>query len=266
MLADRLRNVRYLGPLRDVPGRRYDVPKYIEPNRWANGMAAWDRLAESTDEFVEQCGHWLESLGSGYQLQRRRFFEIAEDDPFLWMLTSGKAHEVMESDEIRRQMDQYPVQAEIRLVDINTGQLLSPQDVGVGISQVVPVIVSACDDHGGMTAIEQPELHLHPAMQVSLGDLFLLKSLHTFKEPLIIETHSEHLLLRVLRRIREQHEKENISPIWQDLEIHPDNICVVYVWQKNGSTNAQRLKITDEGEFMDKWPNGFFEERAEELF
>ena len=47
-----------------------------------------------------------------------------------------------------------------------------PQDVGVGLSQLIPVIVAALDKQSGFLAIEQPELHIHPAWQVVLGDLF----------------------------------------------------------------------------------------------
>lgn len=261
-----LQEFRYLGPLRKIPSRRYLVPKRIKIERWADGMAAWDRLASKSEKLANECRDWLVRIGSGYGLKPRRIYEVSEVDPFLWMLTSGKAHEVMEEEEIRRQLSDYPVRVEIQLIDINTGRMLAPQDVGVGISQVVPVIVAACDECEGLTLIEQPELHLHPAIQVNLGDLLASCAIGR-QMPLLVETHSEHILLRILRRIREQYEEDDIlPPLGYNKTITPDHISVVYLWQEEGQTKVQSLEIDEKGEFKEHWPHGFFEERAEELF
>ena len=63
--------------------------------------------------------------------------------------------------------------SEIALRDFEKGIIVAPSDVGVGISQMIPVIVGCLRDHQGILAIEQPELHVHPAIQVGLGDLFI---------------------------------------------------------------------------------------------
>ena len=62
---------------------------------------------------------------------------------------------------------------EIALRDFQKGILVAPGDVGVGISQMVPVVVAALRKRDGILAIEQPELHIHPAIQVGIGDLFI---------------------------------------------------------------------------------------------
>ena len=89
------------------------------------------------------------------------------------------------------------------------------EDVGSGIGYVLPVLASlSCD---GISLIQQPELHLHPALQSSLGDI-IVKSVenktknHAFT---LVETHSEHLLLRVMRLIGSAKDREDevISPL-----------------------------------------------------
>ena len=73
---------------------------------------------------------------------------------------------------------------------------------------MIPVIVGCLRDKQGILLIEQPELHVHPAIQVGLGDLFIrrdsdARELVGAGKTLLIETHSEHIMLRLLRRIRE---------------------------------------------------------------
>jgi predicted ATPase len=108
--------------------------------------------------------------------------------------------------------------------------------------------------------IEQPELHVHPAMQAEMGDLFI-NSLNQGGPNLFVETHSEHIMLRILRRIRETSEDENPA-----FKIAPDDIAVYSVINDRQITDAIQIPITEDGEFLFPWPNGFFPERAKELF
>ena len=111
-----------------------------------------------------------------------------------------------------------------------------------------------------MVAIEQPELHIHPALQVQLGDLFIEQSKGR-KKFFLIETHSEHLLLRILRRIRET--AEELAPDEVKLS---RNVAIYYVESENGSTVVNRIGLNESGRFTDRWPRGFFEEREKEYF
>ncbi len=92
---------------------------------------------------------------------------------------------------------------DIRLYDIRKNTPVSHRDVGIGISQVLPVLVNAYASKNAIIAMEQPEIHLHPALQAELGDVFIESALGENKNRFILETHSEHLILRILRRIRE---------------------------------------------------------------
>ena len=155
-----------------------------------------------------------------------------------------------------------PVQQEVQLETVGSGMSVRTSDIGVGISQILPVVVAALDpDCPAITAIEQPELHVHPRLQVELGDLFAqsVEKGGIF----LIETHSEHLMLRLLRRIEETASGE--LPEGKPA-LKPDQVSVVYVDQVEGEVRATRIRIDETGEFIDRWPQGFFDERTDELF
>jgi predicted ATPase len=141
---------------------------------------------------------------------------------------------------------------------------LSPSEVGVGLSQVLPLVVAAHSVKSGIVSIEQPELHIHPAFQVELGDLFTQLEVPKSRRPMfLIETHSEHLMLRLLRRIRETTDGElekNVS------SVKPEDISVIYLETGEAGIKTSRIEIDESGEFIQRWPNGFFAERSEELF
>lgn len=114
----------------------------------------------------------------------------------------------------------------------------------------------------GMFLIEQPELHNHPSVEVGLGDLFV-ETIHQKHCRFILETHGEHLMLRMLRRIREMSEGELPEGVTGLL---PEELAVYVIERTPAGVSAKRLRISETGDFIDKWPNGFFRERSKELF
>ena len=149
------------------------------------------------------------------------------------------------------------------LIDKRTGTPVSHRDVGIGVSQVLPVLVSAYASENKLLAIEQPEIHLHPALQAELGDVFLESALGDGLNTFLIETHSEHLLLRILRRIRETTDGELPQGV---PDVRPEQVAVLYVQPGSKDAEILHIPVTADGEFERPWPNGFFAERAAELF
>ena len=144
-------------------------------------------------------------------------------------------------------------------------------DVGAGISQVIPVIGTACVHNELWILIEQPELHLHPRVQCQLADLFIAKckdhlSMGNFnsRNVFFVETHSEHLVLRMLRRVRET--SAGIIKADSPFGLKPEDLSV-FCFESNKENGAQihRMEITEDGDFNQAWPNGFFPERLREL-
>ena len=155
-----------------------------------------------------------------------------------------------------------PLHTRLRLVTTSTDLRLSTSDIGVGISQILPVVVAALDpNRPAFTAIEQPELHVHPRLQVELGEIFVPRP--DRGGIFLLESHSEHLMLRLLRRIQET--TEGTLPA-EARPLKTNDVSVVFVEQHDGETRLTSLPIDDTGEFTRHWPQGFFEERVHELF
>lgn len=152
--------------------------------------------------------------------------------------------------------------SELRLLDVNRRTPVSLRDVGVGISQVLPVLALAYGSKRELIAIEQPEIHLHPALQAELGDVFIHSALGESSNTFILETHSEHLILRLMRRMRETfHDKKaNGLP-----SVTPEDIAVLYVEPDGVRSVVRELPLNELGEFVKSWPGGFFEEGLREL-
>lgn len=150
----------------------------------------------------------------------------------------------------------------LRVRDGCTGAEISHRDLGTGFSQVLPVLVQAIAAENQFHLIEQPEIHLHPALQAELGDVFIDSAL-TRGNRFLLETHSEHLILRVLRRIRET-TFGKIEP--GQVPVTADDVAVLYVKPGPDGSEIIELPVTPDGDFAVPWPDGFFPERAKELF
>lgn len=154
---------------------------------------------------------------------------------------------------------QSPDAKELVLLDKRTNTEVSHRDVGIGISQVLPVLVNAYAHRNRTIAMEQPEIHLHPALQAELGDVFIESALGERKNRFVLETHSEHLILRILRRIREGKTESGVI-------IKPEDVAVLYVLPTEKGSYVKHLEISETGQFLDGWPGGFFPERVKEIF
>lgn len=148
----------------------------------------------------------------------------------------------------------------IIVTDLETGARNNIIDVGHGLSQLIPIVVqtliqqkqvptrriSRWPGQGVLHVIEQPELHLHPAAQSCLADLFVdaVKRRKRF----LIETHSEHFLIRLRRYIVEGKINSGDVALYYTEKIADDH-----------SLRIRRLDIDEFGQIGD-WPKGFFSE------
>jgi len=269
-LRDYLIKSRYIGPLRKKPQRNYEPPRYLDETRWSNGIAAWDVIYAAKDEFIKQVGNKLVELETGYTIQSEDSIIIPKNNFLLKLLATNEAFD-LEADEIWLELNKFPTMRRIRLLPTETSLednivypyqvspelMFLPQDVGEGVSQVFPIIVACLDSHKCFLAIEQPELHLHPRQQAGLGDILIAAKKND--KMLFIETHSEHLILRLLRRIRESASMENPPLIAAELS-------VIYVEQKDGKIELFNMEVDDKGEFLTPWPDSFFEQDFIERF
>ncbi|WP_437962604.1 AAA family ATPase (plasmid) [Sorangium sp. So ce119] len=243
-LASFLRDAQYIGPLRTIPPRGFLYERAGRITSWADGLTAWDLLLADRLTLVERTNAWLRRLGAGCQVVVQQLFDGSADAE---ELSDGHVDKT-----VRR-----------LLLDTGAGSFVLPSEVGAGISQLIPVVVAAIEGRGGLTLVEQPEVHVHPAVQVGLGDLVMEAARREGQRRMIlVETHSEHLLLRVMRRMRETHEgtvPEGVRPV------SPADVSVVLV-EKDGARSITRMMpLNERGELVKAWPGGFFEEGLREV-
>lgn len=215
-------------------------------------------LKEDADRLLYKINNWLSScqrLNTGYDVRIERYREIPSED----FIELNQEKSQADMAEIFKKLLGKPERIRIWLHDKSRNINLSPHEIGTGISQVLPVVVAAVANGAQLVAIEQPELHIHPALQVQLGDLFITQS--SDRKFFLIETHSEHLLLRILRRIRETAEGKASN----EFKLLPNQVAVYYVESENGITQANRIGLDENGRFTDRWPKGFFAERMQEM-
>lgn len=252
-------NLVHLPPIRRIPSRfalqelslsETDFLEDVETRTWEI------LLKPRFERFLKEANFWMseKGLSLGYEIVRKQTPSTGDEIP----ATPGTSQAAYLA--VRDTTD-----PEMKAVDLDL------TDVGVGVSQVIPVIGTACVHNELWIMIEQPELHLHPRLQCQLGDLFIAKSKddlflgnHNSGNVFFIETHSEHLVLRMLRRIRETSDGVRQSDHAYALE--PEELAVFY-FEPNREVGVQvhRMEITSDGDFVHAWPNGFFPERLREL-
>lgn len=160
-----------------------------------------------------------------------------------WLSKAGIASEIAIQDLAGRFF-------ELQIKHPSTGVAQNIADVGFGVSQVLPVLVGGFNARKNSTYIvEEPEIHLHPKAQAELGAFFY--SLYKNSVQSIIETHSEHLILRLLQYVAKG-------------EIPSKDIVIYAVTTSDKGCNLTKIEIDSSGTFVGTWPTGFFPERLDE--
>jgi len=227
-------DIYYLGPLRSFPKRSYQWSGTSPTDVGQQGELTINAILAATlkgevrnltkgtryKTFQEMVAYWLKKLGLIYSF---RVEEIAPN-----------------SNHYKTYVKKENGSTEVALTD-----------VGFGVSQILPVIVLLYYVPEGSTVLfEQPEIHLHPAVQSELADLILTVS-KTRNVQVIVESHSEHFIRRLQRRVAED---TNTKP---DLKLY-------FFSTKRGKASYQELDLDMFG-VIHNWPENFFGDEMQEI-
>jgi hypothetical protein len=268
-----LSSLGHLGPIREIPERTRRLSFKTNRHSWYRGQAAWQRLLEFDPTFglMEHKGDSRYGHYGHYELDLSRILGA----PYiierigLWSTSEGYWSGGNTSGAERCNL-------EIILRDTRTHALVSLEDVGVGISQVIPVVVAAQDTTIPILFVEQPELHLHPKQQAMLGDLFAWETDNRCRHfaprgvglaeerTIVVETHSELFLLRLLRRIRETNNANELRNT-DAPSLRSKDLKIYAVESNQDGTIFRCLPVSNSGDLIGGWPEGFFDERMDEV-
>ena len=246
--AHMFRSVVQIGPHREMPNRIGVIDAYKQVSTVGKSAENLLNLLYQNyedDRRLKEINNWLKKLEIGYALK----------------VTYNPEYSVLK----------------LTLVD-DKGLEVQLNDVGYGISQILPIVVQTVLSKNRLLTVEQPELHIHPRLQANLADLFVW-SAENANNKFIIETHSEHLILRLQRRQREETgepagpKKNQVDGVktlelpqelrttnWQSI---PKSITISVI-EKKESSEISEIQINSKGGFTGQGPGGFFEERFSE--
>jgi len=228
----------YIGPLREEPSRRYIYEEEVKEIGIKGENAAYFYFVEQ-DNPVEDHYFYNDANGS-FALKKKIKLASAVQD---WL-------DKMDIKNFKPK----PLQEIIYLTLISSlskKTRVNIADVGFGVSQIFPVILEGLRMPKGNTLLlEQPEIHLHPKMQMQMADYFI--SLALSGKKLIVETHSDHVVNRLVRRI-----VEDESGQLKDL------IGICFIKPTESGAVFEEINV-DSNQGITNWPVDFFDQTATE--
>jgi hypothetical protein len=227
------RDLQYLGPLREAPQVLY-----------VGGASS------------ENLGPKGEYSASVFHARREHFYMVPLPDGSVrrtrlgvavnqWLIELGLADEAKANDLGRLGIG-------LTISPVGSGRDVDLTSVGVGVSQILPVLLACLlARSGSLVLIEQPELHLHPAMQLRLAD-FLLACARSGRQ-IMIETHSEHLVNRLRLHVAQD-----------ETSTTGDLVQLLFAEQEDGVTSYRTSQINPLGGLSEDWPKGFLDVGSDE--
>lgn len=232
---DLMDSIYYLGPLREHPRRHYHWSGTKPRDVGRRGEHTVDAILAARDD--------KEKRGRVERGGNKRTFERA----IAWWLEKLKLIHEFSVEEVGDASNLYRAMVSTSASAPPTALL----DVGFGVSQVLPALVLLYYVPEGSTVLmEQPEIHLHPAVQSGLADLMLTVA-EVRDVQIIVESHSEHLLRRFQRHVAEE-------------KASADDIKLYFVSSPDGTAQAADLLLNEYGE-IENWPDHFFGDEMGEI-
>ena len=235
-----LNGITYLGPLRKHPQRLYqwsgDRPEDV------------GQMGEYAVAAILSAQNEERTLNRGPRMPKQPFAEFIAG----WLKDLGVIHSF-----VVKPVAEGRKEYEVLLKTHAKAPEVKITDVGFGVSQVLPALVQAFYCPANSTVwMEQPEIHLHPQVQAELADVFIsaIKARENGRDrnvQLIIESHSEHFLNRLQRRIAEG-------------VVTPDDVAVYFCKRAGGATEMEPLRLNLLGD-IENWPENFFGDEMADL-
>lgn len=235
-----LENFYHLGPLRSPPKRVYPWSGDTPPDVGAEGELTIPALLAATQQ--------ERKLNRGPSQKYQLFGSFIAN----WLKDLGVIDK-FKVEPIAAGRKEYEVLIQVH----SAAPWVKLTDVGFGISQILPALVQAFyAPPGSVLWMEQPEIHLHPRVQANLADVFISaiqarENGENRNTQLIIESHSEHFLNRLQRRIAEG-------------ELGPSDVAIYFVSQKKGQAHLEPLTLNEYGD-IENWPDDFFGDDMEDI-
>jgi predicted ATPase len=238
--------IRYLGPLRDEPKAIYQLASSAD--QLDVGLRGENTAAVLHLNQLEPINYIPPARFEANRIDSRAIRSSLIEGVKNWLRYLGVAHDVFTEDRGR-------MGHELRVTTSDADRFHDLTHVGVGVSQVLPIVVMClltCRESNtyrpreAVLLLEQPELHLHPKVQARLGDFFMAMALQG--KQCIVETHSEYLVNRIRRRIAESND-----------EVLAEKTKIYFVEKAGVQANWRSVNITKYGAIED-WPEEFFDQ------
>jgi predicted ATPase len=209
-------NLSYVGPLRARLRRFYRVSAEMPETVGSQGEHAANLFRRKVSTLKNEINRWVKAFEFGDQLR----YKSLTDDVF-------------------------------QLTFVNGGEETNIADAGFGASQVLPLIIQAvAAPEDSLTLAEQPEIHLNPRLQCVLADLFV--EMATTGHRVLVETHSEHMIVRLRRLVAEG-------------KIPAEDVSLYFVEKTGGESKIRRIPLESNGSIgANTWPSGFFDDSLRE--
>lgn len=235
-------SVKYLGPLRDAPKPLYPLAPSADP--YDIGLRG-ENTASVLEQHKSRRVYYIPSVQfRSSSIEKRTVNRTLEAAVIDWLQYLGIASSV-ESKDLGK------LGHELRVALSNSEAMHDLTHVGVGVSQVLPILVMCLlADADSTLVFEQPELHLHPKVQTLLGDFFLSMALSN--KQCIVETHSEYLIDRLRFRIAAA-EGNTLT----------DQAKIYFVEKPQVASTFREVKINEYGA-ISEWPEGFFDQSQQQ--